>query len=203
MTDNPRAAFFDGIAEKWDGWEDLDALARKLAAGLDELGVGKGELVLDVGCGTGNLTRALLERLSEDGRVVAVDISPRMVEVAKRKVADARVVWRVADARSLPLPDASCDRVICYSVWPHFEEREAVAAELRRVLRPGGRLHVWHLISREKINEIHASAGEAVRGDVLSPAAETAALISRAGFEVETAIDDGERYLVTARKGAE
>jgi ubiquinone/menaquinone biosynthesis C-methylase UbiE len=200
MTDDPRTAFFDGIAEKWDGWEDLPALANKLAAGLDELGVGRDELVLDVGCGTGNLTRALLGRLSEDGRVVAVDISPRMIEVARRKVADARALWRAEDARDLSLPDGSCDRVICYSVWPHFEDPPAVAAELRRVLRPGGHLHVWHLIPRAKINEIHASAGEAVRGDVLLPVVETAALLERAGFEVEAAVDDEERYLITAKK---
>ena len=202
MSVNPRVEFFDGIAEKWDGWEDLPALAGKLAAGLDEMGVGPGEVVLDVGCGTGNLTRALLAHLSPAGRVVAVDISPRMIAVARAKVADARVAWHAVDARRLPLADASCDRVICYSVWPHFDDREAVAGELRRVLRPGGHLHVWHLSARARINDIHAGAGPAVRHDVLAPVGETAALLAGAGFDVVTADETAERYLVSAVKPA-
>ncbi|HUT77464.1 MAG TPA: class I SAM-dependent methyltransferase [Polyangia bacterium] len=200
MTTNPRIAFFDGIAVKWDGWEELEALGHKLAAGLDELGVGVNECVLDVGCGTGNLTLALLARLSDRGRVVAVDIAQRMIDVARVKIADERVVWHTVDARRLPLEDGSCDRVICCSVWPHFEDPGEVAAELSRVLRPGGLLHVWHLIQRERVNAIHASADEAVRGDVLAPARETAKLLAGAGFLISTAVETAERYLVTARK---
>ncbi len=202
MNTNPKASFFDGIAEKWDGWEDLDALARKLATGLEELGVGADETVLDIGCGTGNLTLALLARLSTAGRVVAVDISPRMIETARRKVADERVTWHAGDARSLPLMDASCDRIICYSVWPHFDDRAAIIAEFGRVLRPGGYLHVWHLIARERVNEIHAAADAAVRHDLLPPAQETAQLLAGAGFQITSVVENQERYLVTVIKPA-
>jgi|GEM_PF-581696 len=195
MTSNPRAVFFDGIAEKWDGWEDFAALERKLAAGLDELGVRADEQVVDVGCGTGNLTRALLARLSLVGRVVGVDFS-------QRKVNDVRVSWHVEDARRLLLADASCDRVICYSVWPHFEDRDAVAAEFNRVLKPGGLLHVWHLASRQKINEIHAGAGEAIRWDILPSVEETAALLATAGLQIATSRESDADYLVTGVKPA-
>ena len=203
MTVNHRTDFFDTIADKWDGWEDLPALEKKLADGLGEFGVRADERVVDIGCGTGNLTRALLSRLSPKGKIVAVDISPRMIEVAKRKVSDPRVSWHPTDARRLPIDDAGCDRVFCYSVWPHFDDRAAVAAELGRVLTPGGLLHVWHLIPRERINEIHAGAGEAVRGDVLPPAEETAELLAAAGFRIVTASESDGRYLVTAVKPEE
>jgi ubiquinone/menaquinone biosynthesis C-methylase UbiE len=193
-----KLSYFEGIAEKWDGWEDLSSLSAKLSAGLAELGVGPDEAVLDIGCGTGNLTLALLARLSPAGRVTAVDFAPAMIEAARRKVRDARVEWLVAEARRLPLPDASCDRAFCYSVWPHIDDRKAVAAELGRVLRPGGILHIWHLSPRGRINEIHASAGGPIHGDHLPPASETAGLLARDGFRVTTAVDDGERYLVTA-----
>ncbi|MEP0773748.1 MAG: class I SAM-dependent methyltransferase [Acidobacteriota bacterium] len=196
--DAARAAFFDAIAPCWDGWHDLPRLAAQLAAGLAELGVGREEAVLDLGCGTGNLTAALLARLSPAGRVVAVDFSPRMVALARAKLGDPRVRWRVAAAEALPLPEACVDRVVALAVWPHLGDREGAATELMRVLRPGGLLHIWHLSAREEVNRIHAAADGPIRGDLLPPAGETAALLARAGFAVQR-VEDGERYLVTVR----
>jgi len=201
MSTDAKVSFFDSIAGKWDGWEDLDRLAARLAAGLDALGVGPDETVLDVGCGTGNLTRALLARLSDRGRVVAIDFSEAMVARAKQKICDDRVAWNVTDAMRLPLSDEAVDRVICYSVWPHFDDPGAAARELGRVLRARGALHVWHLASREKINEIHASAGAAVSADVLAPAVQTASLLEGCGLSPFAVVDDDSGYLVSALKG--
>ena len=198
-----KAAYFDGIAGQWDGWHDTLVVTATLAAGIAELGVGADETVLDIGCGTGNLTLALLRRLSRAGRVEAVDLSPGMIAEAKRKIRDPRVAWLVADVASLPLADASCDRAICLCVWPHVADREAAAVELGRVLKPGGVLHVWHTLSRGRVNEIPAAAGGPVHDDVLPPARVTAELLSRRGFHVTAAVDDHERYLVSAvRNGA-
>jgi demethylmenaquinone methyltransferase/2-methoxy-6-polyprenyl-1,4-benzoquinol methylase len=198
--DNPRRAFFDDLAERWDGFDDQEALAARLDAGLVELGLGPSERVLDLGCGTGNLTRALLARLGPAGRVWAVDLAPRMIARARRKIADPRVEFRVADLEREPLGLAGLDRIVCYSVWPHLEDPARVARTCLGWLRPGGRLHVWHLAPRHKINEIHAGAGPAVAHDVLLPADETAALLAEAGFEVELAREDEDRYLVSARR---
>jgi demethylmenaquinone methyltransferase/2-methoxy-6-polyprenyl-1,4-benzoquinol methylase len=200
MTAEAKVKFFDGIADKWDGWEDLDAVAEKLALGLDALGVAPDEAVLDVGCGTGNLTLTLLQKLSQRGRVVAIDISVEMIRRAREKVADPRVDWHVCDAARVPIDDRAVDRVICCSVWPHFDDPGAAIEELRRVLRPRGALHVWHLSPRATINEIHASAGEAVAGDVLVPAAETARLLEQHGLDPYEVIDDETGYLVSARR---
>lgn len=203
MSDDTKASYFDAIAGSWDGWEDLPAVAAKLGAGLDDLGVGPDETVLDAGCGTGNLTLALLARLSSSGRVIAVDVAERMIAEARRKVRDPRVEWHVADVRRLPLPDGACDRVICFSVWPHIDDPGAAAGEIGRVLKPGGHIHIWHLSSRGKINEVHASVDGPIRHDLLAPASETGALLERHGFFVEGLVDDADRYLVTAsRPGA-
>jgi demethylmenaquinone methyltransferase/2-methoxy-6-polyprenyl-1,4-benzoquinol methylase len=200
MSFGAKAAYFDAIAGNWDGWEDLPRVATRLAAGLEELGVGEDETVLDAGCGTGNLTQVLLKKLSSAGRVIAVDISPRMIEVARRKVSDPRVAWENADIRRLPLEDATCDRAICYSVWPHVDDPGEAAREIGRVLKPGGRLHIWHLDSRQKINSVHAAVDGPISHDLLPPASKTADLLESLGFIVSAAIDASDRYLVTATR---
>lgn len=197
---NPRAAFFDAIADQWDGWDDLDRLGRRMADGLTRMGVGPSETVLDIGCGTGNLTLALLAKLQSAGRIVAVDISQRMLDVARGKIRDGRVAWHTASAESLPIHDATADRVICFSVWPHLHDQDAVLREFKRVLRPDGRLHIWHLAPKEKINQIHTSSTGPIRSDLLLPAGETAATLGKAGFDVFEMIDDAQQYLVSARK---
>jgi demethylmenaquinone methyltransferase/2-methoxy-6-polyprenyl-1,4-benzoquinol methylase len=200
MSVEAKAEFFDGIADKWDGWEDLEKITQKLSRGLDDLGVNDDETIVDVGCGTGNLTRVLSDKLSHAGRVVAIDISAEMVKRAREKVPDPRVEWHVGDATRMPIDDSSVDRIICFSVWPHFDDPGAAVAEFKRILRHRGTLHVWHLSSRATINEIHASVSEAVANDVLVPASQTAQLLEEHGFEPYEVIDDDERYLVSARR---
>lgn len=197
---NARQVFFDSIADQWDGWMDMTWITSRLEEGLTRFGLGADEAVLDVGCGTGNLTRVLLGRLSERGRVIAVDLSPRMLELARAKNDDPRVEFRQTHACELPLADRSIDRAICFSVWPHIDAPETVALEIRRVLKTDGWMHIWHIDSRETINQVHAEAGEAVRGDVLVPAKDLAVLVCDAGFSVEEVADTDREYVISARK---
>ena len=123
-----------------------------------------------------------------------------MIEKAKAKHRDDRVSFLVADAGQIPVPDASMDRVLCFSAWPHFPDPDAVIKELLRLLKPGGRLHVWHVDSREKINDIHKHAHAAVH---LESADQLSNRMGSAGLVVEEQRDDQEVYLITARKEAQ
>ena len=203
MDDNrvdPVLEFFNTIAVRWDSWEDFGTLNPRLDDGLRRFGVGPAERVLDVGCGTGNLTAALLRRLSAEGTVVAVDLSPKMIEVARGKVADARVDWVCDTIERYNGCDGTFDRIFCYSVWPHFTDANRVALRLHALLVPGGKLHVWHLLSRKEINEIHAGASDAVSDHFLLPATQNAAILAEAGFMIEETIDDEDGYCITAGK---
>lgn len=201
VKEDPRVPFFDRLAETWDEQHDLRKVAGPLGAVIDTFGLQANETVLDVGCGTGNLTAALLPRLGADGRVVAIDISSAMLERARQKVDDSRVTWLLAAADALPLAAETCNRIICFSAWPHFVDPAAVLKTFHRVLQSGGHVHVLHLISRSKVNQIHHEAHPTVRGDQLAPVVETAALFAREGFEVLNAEEDASRYLLSARKG--
>jgi SAM-dependent methyltransferase len=90
--------------------------------------------VLDVGCGTGELAVRIKQELGAE--VVAVDISPRMVELTKEQGVEALV----ADVEELPFEDASFDCVSACWVLYHAPDVHRAIAECERVLRPGGRL---------------------------------------------------------------
>lgn len=200
MIDNPRIEFFDDLANRWDTFEDLGLLQERLAEGLGRFGLGSNDCVLDIGCGTGNLTQSLLAKLGPEGRVLAVDISAQMLHVARSKITDERATFHHADAKALPVAGCTADHAFCFGVWPHFDNQSAVATELLRVLRPGGKLHVWHLISRDRVNAIHAKAGAAVEHDLLMPAIDTAVMFTMQGFASTQVCDQDDIYLVTATK---
>ncbi|MGH2585326.1 MAG: methyltransferase domain-containing protein [Dehalococcoidia bacterium] len=99
--------------------------------------------VLEVGCGTGVLTRTLA-RWPDIDAVVGVDPLPALLHKARELAADLpSVSFREADGRSLPLEDESFDVVVFDSVLSHMPGPEAGLAEACRVLRPGGRLAVF------------------------------------------------------------
>jgi ubiquinone/menaquinone biosynthesis C-methylase UbiE len=96
--DSQKSAFFDRLAEDWD--ESVKHHPSKLERIVGLLGLEPGDTVLDVGCGTGVMVPYILERVGEKGRIVAVDISPKMVEAAGKKFPPAEypnVKFIVAD----------------------------------------------------------------------------------------------------------
>ena len=197
---DPRVSYFDSLADQWEELIPVAELLPRLREGLRKLGVGPDEHILDLGCGSGILLGTILEHIGLEGRVEAVDFAPRMIARASEKHTDGRVRFHLAQATDVPLPARSVDRVICFSAWPHFTRPDDVITEMHRLLRPGGRVHIWHADSRDTINDIHRNAGDAVRDDMLVPAEELARLFSSAGFKVDDVIDSSDCYLVSATR---
>jgi ubiquinone/menaquinone biosynthesis C-methylase UbiE len=199
MFDSRKIEYFDALASRWDEFTDHDRVRSKLRSELDLMHPAPREHIVDLGCGTGNLTAVLLEKLGPEGKVTAVDFSGEMVERAKQKFSDPRVQWYVADAAFLPMPPDGCDRVICFSAWPHFPDAGAVLRETYRILKDDGRLTILHIDGRQKINEIHSSGGEAIARDLLPPAGDLASMFPAHGFVVEECVDTPDRYCITGR----
>ena len=121
--------------------------ARDTYLGL--LDIAAGERVLDVGCGTGVVTREIARRVGSGGLVVGLDPSPALLAVARELAVetglDDRLEFREGNALRLPFPDRSFDAVVCVTVLSHVPLGEAAIPELVRVLRLGGRLGVFDL----------------------------------------------------------
>ena len=100
-----------------------------------------GQEVLDIGCGTGNLLLAL-GRERSDVELVGLDPDARALARAARKAhrAGVAVSWRRGFAEDLPHPDGSVDRVFSSLMLHHLHDKDALLAEVRRVLRPDGLL---------------------------------------------------------------
>jgi len=122
-----------------DGYDRLmGRWSRMLAPQLVRFAkVQDGDAVLDVGCGTGSLTRALLD-VGPAVRVTAIDASPDYIEIAGKCLDDRRVRFEHANAESLPYPDDSFDKCVSLLVMNFVPDAARAATEMRRVTRTGG-----------------------------------------------------------------
>ena len=114
-----------------------------------------GERALDVACGTGSVARHVAPMVGAHGKVVALDISPAMLAVARAlpAPAGATIAWREGNAISLALPDDAFDLVLCQQGLQFFSDRAAALREMRRVLTDGGRvvISVWQTLQRHPV----------------------------------------------------
>ncbi len=224
---NHRRQFFDQAAADWDALEVKETHVR-LREIVAELTIAPEAAVLDVGCGAGILLPLLRESVNGDGRIVALDLSGEMLKRALGKGAALSqskesalsqskepalsqskepalsqskgqpAVYVQGDAESLPLPEGVFDWVFCNAVFPHFVDKLGALAELRRVLRKGGRLIICHTASRQTINEFHRSIGGAVAYDAIPGEEEMLRLLREAGLAEAQVRDEPDRYLALA-----
>ena len=136
---------------------------------LAGLAVEPGEAVLDVACGPGSVTRPAAARSGPAGRVTGCDVSPAMLMVAAglgQVTGGATIDYRQAPADCLPVPDEDFDVVSCQQGLQFFPDRLAALAEMRRALRPGGRIGiaVWKHIGQCRPFAILETAIKTVAG---------------------------------------
>lgn len=137
---------FHSVADKYDLMNDfmsmgLHRLWKRFA--IDQCGVRKGNVVLDVAGGTGDLTARLAERVGKEGRVYLSDINSSMLEAGRGRLADRGIAGNVemvqADAECLPFPDNTFDCVIIGFGLRNVTRKDEALRSMYRVLKPGGR----------------------------------------------------------------
>ena len=186
-------AFFDRLAPDWD--TELirdDAVIETI---LNNAAVAAGKDVLDVACGTGVLIPDYLAR--SVASVTAIDISPKMAELARKKFPQENVRILCGDVEETDF-GARFDCVMVYNAFPHFPDPERLIRRLASLLKPGGTLSVAHGMSREKIDAHHHGAASHVSNGLMS--AEALAEIFSESLNVSAVVSDERMYQVVGRK---
>jgi ubiquinone/menaquinone biosynthesis C-methylase UbiE len=114
---------------------------------LDKLDFAAASHILDVGCGTGVVTRALARRTDFSGTITGVDHSPALIQAAQGLAAEAQlahqVTFKVGDIHALEYDDASFDLVVVHTVLSHVADPLSATKELARVVKPKGKVVIF------------------------------------------------------------
>ncbi|MCX7872472.1 MAG: class I SAM-dependent methyltransferase [Verrucomicrobiae bacterium] len=182
LTHDPRIEFFNSHAPDWDtSGPDIEDTLRKLDNFKPRLRLSEGMDVIEIGCGTGQITGRIAD-LVKPGKVLAVDFSPLMIEVARRKNISAE--FKVMDICDNVIVEHQFDLALCFNSFPHFRDKIAALNNMRKLLRDNGILIVLHFSGSRQLNEFHKSVGGAVAEDFLPDKSEWDNLLSITDFKL-------------------
>lgn len=187
-------SFFDKMSAGWD-----DNMLKNQAVVdqiLDHANVKQGDRVLDVACGTGVLIPDYLERNVK--KIVGIDISPKMIEIAKEKYRNYnKIEFLIGDMEEVNLQE-QFDVIIIYNSFPHFCHPEVLIEQAARYLIVGGTLCVAHGMSRAKIDDCHKGVARHVSNGLIHE--DEMEKLFRPFFDVSVKISDKEMYIVVGKK---
>lgn len=184
--------FFNSLAYKWDEmcYHD-DKKIRKI---LELSGVEKGSKILDIGTGTGILISYLLEK--SPAKLVGVDISENMIEVARKKYKNEDVKFVVSDIMNFN--EDKYDYIFIYSAYPHFKNKENLFEHLYKLLNENGKVIIAHSQSRDEINHVHSKSDE-VKEDILLSIEDNCKIINKY-LKIQKTVDNFGIYYIEAIK---
>lgn len=191
MKEKDVIEFFDRLADSWDAGMIRDE--KKIKYILDVAGVQEGNRVLDVACGTGVLIPDYLARKVKS--VVAFDISPNMIAIAKKKFQEeSKVIFQCTDVKGLQW-EADFDCAVIYNAFPHFVEPAEIIEHLAKRIVSGGTLTVAHDRGIAQVNQHHSGAARNVSNGLIS--AEEMAELFRPYFRVTCQRSEEDIYVVS------
>jgi SAM-dependent methyltransferase len=190
-------AFFAPRAATWDSkfGDDMPAYAAAVA----ELDPQPGAVALDLGCGTGRALPALREAVGLSGTVIALDLTPHMLEATRAADRAHHAALMLADAHHLPLADASVDAVFAAGLLNHLHDLPAGLRELARVTRPAARLAIYHPTGRAALAARH---GRTLRPDEPLAEDQLGRSLAETGWTLTSYQDSSHRFLAVATRRA-
>ncbi|MEU6551639.1 class I SAM-dependent methyltransferase [Streptomyces sp. NPDC046915] len=185
--------FFTARADDWDSRFPDDGPA--YAAAVADLGLRRGDHVLDAGCGTGRALPPLRTAVGPSGVVIGVDLTPAMLRAAVRAGRDRHARLLLADVAALPLRSRSFDAVFGAGLIAHLPHPSENLRELARVVRPGGTLALFHPIGRAALAD---RQGRRITQDDLRAEGNLRPLLAGSGWRMRSYVDEDARFLALA-----
>lgn len=196
---DPRVDFFNHHAPNWDvTGPNINETLSRLNQIKPRLGFSSGMDVMEVGCGTGQITGWLIDNV-KPGKVVSVDIAPEMIRMAKsKKIPGAN--FKVMDICGTIRSRTKYDVVFCFNAFPHFRDKTAALLNIKKLLKPEGFLLVLHFSGSKELNEFHKSVGGAVGEDRLPDENGWKQLLTATGFRLSEFEDRPDLFFLRAFK---
>ncbi len=189
--------FFNSIAEKWDQIAVHDKA--KLDFIMRKAHIKPQDSVLDLGCGTGVLLPVIKKQVNPDGKITALDISHKMLEIAERKNGVGFVEYVCCNFYEYDKKN-EFDLIVAYSCFPHFKDRARFFLKSNAILQDKGRLLIAHSEGRSIINNMHSEISHQLTSDALESAADVVKMAKLYGFSKIEIIDTDELFLVLVEK---
>ena len=188
--------FFDSIAADWHenhrfNLGDEDRIKR-IFSGVK---FSEQDSILDLGGGTGRLSEFLARAYKLPLNFFITDISKEMLKEGKRCLNSLKFSWIQTDSIYLPFKKESFEHIFCFSAFPHFEDKEKVIEEAYRLLKKDGNFLIFHLRSRQDINQFHSQKYFPISKDFLPPKEEFQSWAKKIKFPTKT-IEDGKEHFV-------
>lgn len=190
---NKKQLFFDNLACVWEElfYKDKEIIER-LDKQILRWPIKNKDVILDLGCGTGILEDRIL-KIKKDVIIFGCDFSYSMLRILKEK----RNIFSVCGcAQTLPFKNNLFDVVICFSSFPHFDDKKKTIEEIKRVLKKDGFFIISHLLSSQQIVEVHKDK-EVVSSDSIPSEKWMRKELERVGFKlIEFEDREGIYYLL-------
>jgi len=199
--ENDNTIIFNNLADCYKNpWIKDKKERQRIIDIVNKFGIKKGMQILEPGCGNGEFTPFILKKIGKKGVVWLVDISDKMLKIAKRNLKNKKNLRYInCCASKIPVEKNFFDMVIVFNSFPHFYPKKIFIKEFYRVLKNNGFLIIAHDFPREKINRIHNKANFDMDKNLLPGKREMFKMLKKQGFVIKR-YDNKVYYLLIAIK---
>jgi ubiquinone/menaquinone biosynthesis C-methylase UbiE len=183
--------YFNDLGPHWDETVGNDrSKIGKLIDIFKMIPLKPGYTVLDVGCGNGILFRIIEEKIGSEGSIHAVDPAESMIDRARLLHRDYQnITYYVGLIEEVHLSISDFDAILCFSVFPHLEDKREALRVMRGLLKQDGKIYIFHLSDTRTLNEFHGSLDAPVKHDYLPDREEMGEILGKTGFSLVSYID--------------